>query len=170
MGRVRSSPASTTFWRMLNATVTHWIGRLKNVPRVNQLHNKQMFFFSFLFDWGEGCVCVWIYCCRIMLANIILMIRHVHFLEFMNYNRLQQDHPCVINYIRRHYLKGPSPSDVPLNLDYPEVRDPSDGQPNTILDLLHNKVSHTNCSINYCYASVMFYKREQRQLCIGYFY
>lgn len=74
----------------------------------------------------------------------------MHVLEFMNYNRLQQDHPCVINYIRRHYLKGPPLSGVPLNLDYPEVRDPSDGQPNTILDLLRNQVGHTNCITYYC--------------------
>ncbi len=59
----------------------------------------------------------------------------------MNFNRLQQDHPCVINYIRRHYLKEPSPSGTPLNLDYPEVKDPSDGQPDTILHILKNKVS-----------------------------
>jgi hypothetical protein len=58
----------------------------------------------------------------------------------MNYNRLQQDHPCVINYIRRHYLKGPPPSASIKNLDYPEVEDPSDGQPETILKLLKNKV------------------------------
>jgi hypothetical protein len=59
----------------------------------------------------------------------------------MNENRLQQDHPCVINYIRRHYLKAPPLRDIPLQLDYPEVEDPSDGQPKKILKLFENKVS-----------------------------
>ncbi len=62
----------------------------------------------------------------------------------MNYNRLQQDHPCVINYIRSHYLKKPSPPNTPLKLDYPDVKDPSDGQPQTIMSLLKNKV----CSLS----------------------
>ncbi len=61
----------------------------------------------------------------------------------MNYNRLQQDHPCVINYIRRHYLKVPPPTSVSMNLDYPEVIDPSDGQPETVLKLLRNKVIYS---------------------------
>jgi hypothetical protein len=59
----------------------------------------------------------------------------------MNHNRLQQDHPCVISYIRRHYLNVPPSTDIPLQLDYPEVEDPSDGQSNKILKLLNNKVS-----------------------------
>ncbi len=54
----------------------------------------------------------------------------------MNFNRLQLDHPCVINYIRSHYLNKPSPPNTPLKLDYPEVADPSEGQPKTILSLL----------------------------------
>jgi hypothetical protein len=59
----------------------------------------------------------------------------------MNRNRLQQDHPCVINYIRRHYLNAPPSHDISLLLDYPEVEDPSDGQPEKILKILKNKVS-----------------------------
>lgn len=58
----------------------------------------------------------------------------------MNSNRLQQDHPCVINYIQRHFLNGMPEEKIPLMLDYPEVNDPSDGQPIKILDLLNNKV------------------------------
>ena len=67
----------------------------------------------------------------------------------MNYNRLQQDHPCVINYIRRHYLISPPPKGTIRMLDYPEVENPSDGQANRILKLLHNKVSNMkyNCPI-----------------------
>ena len=72
------------------------------------------------------------------------------FTEYMNSYRLQQDHPCVINYIRRHYLKSPSPRHVPLNLDYPKVLDQSEfEQPITILELLKNKVSsrHSSASL-----------------------
>ena len=60
----------------------------------------------------------------------------------MNNNRLQQDHPCVINNIRRHYLKHPPLFGTQRNLDYPEVKDPSDGQAGQILTLLRNQVSN----------------------------
>jgi len=58
----------------------------------------------------------------------------------MNYHRLQQDHPCVINYLRRHILKEPASPHVPLKLDYPEVNDPSMGQSKEILEILRRQV------------------------------
>ena len=61
----------------------------------------------------------------------------------MNANQLAQDHPCVINIIRRHYLVPPSPVDAPYNLknlnhtteDLSQI-----GAPSKILSLLKNKV------------------------------
>lgn len=58
----------------------------------------------------------------------------------MNFNRLPQDHPCVINYLRRHVLKAPASPHLPLKLDYPELNDPSMGQPNEILDIMRRQV------------------------------
>ena len=58
----------------------------------------------------------------------------------MNFNRLPQDHPCVINYLRRYVLKKPASPHLPLNLDYPEVSDPSMGQPREILDIMRRQV------------------------------
>ena len=58
----------------------------------------------------------------------------------MNLHRLQQDHPCVINYVRRNVLMPPAPPHIPLKLDYPEVSDPSMGQSKEILEILHHQV------------------------------
>jgi hypothetical protein len=41
--------------------------------------------------------------------------------EYANAHKLQQDHPCLLDIIRRQHLNKPSPSDVPLFLDYPNV-------------------------------------------------
>lgn len=60
--------------------------------------------------------------------------------EYMNFHRLQQDHPCVVNYLRRHLLKEPALPNLPFKLDYPEVSDPSMGQPNEILQILRHQV------------------------------
>ena len=57
----------------------------------------------------------------------------------MNILRLQQDHPCVIEIIRRTYLTLPSPREE-LNLNYPQVVDQSAGQSTVVLTLLKNKV------------------------------
>ena len=57
----------------------------------------------------------------------------------MNAHRLQQDHPCVIEIIRRKYLHHPSPPEA-LSLSHPEVVDPSAGQSATVLPYLKNKV------------------------------
>jgi hypothetical protein len=61
-------------------------------------------------------------------------------LEYINENKLPQDHPCVIETIRRHYLKAPSPPDVPLNLVSDSDEDRSPGQTGVILRLLKNQV------------------------------
>ena len=67
----------------------------------------------------------------------------------MNVNKLEQNHPCVIDTIRRHYLHKPSPNDVPYNLEEPEVGNlfytPDQSEDNSeaatyILNLLKNKV------------------------------
>jgi len=58
----------------------------------------------------------------------------------MNFHRLQQDHPCVIKYLRRYVLKQPALPHLPLKLDYPEVNDPSMGQPKEILEILRHQV------------------------------
>ena len=55
---------------------------------------------------------------------------------------MAQDHPCVIELIRRHFLDAPSPSDAPYRLENPKsiLTDLSHGQVPVVLDLLHNKV------------------------------
>ncbi len=62
----------------------------------------------------------------------------------MNSNRLAQDHPCVIDIIRRHYLNAPQPAHVPYNLtnngSTSDNYDPSAGQSSVILNLLKNLV------------------------------
>ena len=58
----------------------------------------------------------------------------------MNADRLQQDHPCVIETIRRRYLHPPADLDVPYNLVAPNKADPSVGQATSILNYLGNQV------------------------------
>lgn len=63
--------------------------------------------------------------------------------EYMNTNKLAQDHPCVIDMIRRHYLEEPSPPDVPYNLTDATAADSDHsqaGQVSTVLGYLKNKV------------------------------
>jgi hypothetical protein len=45
--------------------------------------------------------------------------------DYMNANKLPQDHPCVIENIRKHYLNKPPPSDAPLKLDSHDLKDRS---------------------------------------------
>ncbi|XP_046640360.1 protein Star-like [Daphnia pulicaria] len=59
--------------------------------------------------------------------------------EMANENRLQQDHPCVIELIRRLFLYLPSPKENSPNLNFPDVSDPSSGQSKVILNHLKNK-------------------------------
>ncbi|KAI9559236.1 hypothetical protein GHT06_016025 [Daphnia sinensis] len=62
-------------------------------------------------------------------------------IEYANANKLQQDHPCVIRLIRRHYLFKPAPRSVQYRLAHPEAMDPSDGQSRAILEILQNKTN-----------------------------
>ena len=64
----------------------------------------------------------------------------------MNANKLAQDHPCVIDTIRRLYLDEPSPIDVPYNLSDASAAqsDKSQaGQVSTVLGYLKNKVMNS---------------------------
>lgn len=62
----------------------------------------------------------------------------------MNELKMAQDHPCVVDIIRRQYLHPPAPANVAYNLSgngTNEINfDPSAGQSQIILDLLKNKV------------------------------
>ncbi|XP_057372271.1 protein Star-like [Daphnia carinata] len=60
-------------------------------------------------------------------------------LDYMNSQKLPQDHPCVIETIRQHYLNKPSPPSIPLKLDSDDDKDRSPGQTGVILRLLKNK-------------------------------
>ena len=48
------------------------------------------------------------------------------FIDFINANKLEQDHPCVLEMIRRHFLHEPSPPEIPYNLDNPAANLGSD--------------------------------------------
>ena len=68
----------------------------------------------------------------------------------MNDNKLAQDHPCVIDMIRRHFLHDPSPADVPYNMtsSTDPNGEPSMGQVPIILRLLNNQVYRLAVHIN----------------------
>ena len=61
-------------------------------------------------------------------------------LDYFNSKKLPQDHPCVIETIRKHYLNQPSSPEVPLKLDSNDDHDRSPGQTRVILRLLKNQV------------------------------
>ena len=69
------------------------------------------------------------------------------FKDHINKFRLQQDHPCVIELIRRHYLHSPSAASdaVAYHLDHPEIVDQSAIQTGVILRHLHNQVDIYLC-------------------------
>ncbi|KAK4010369.1 hypothetical protein OUZ56_019515 [Daphnia magna] len=62
-------------------------------------------------------------------------------LDYLNANKLPQDHPCVIETIKRHYLNKPSPPEVPLQLDSDDDKDRSPGQTGVIFRLLKNQTN-----------------------------
>ncbi|XP_057372972.1 protein Star-like [Daphnia carinata] len=62
-------------------------------------------------------------------------------LDYMNSKKLQQDHPCVIETIRQHYLNKPSPPNIQLKLDSDDDKDRSPGQTGIIFRLLKNKTN-----------------------------
>ena len=82
--------------------------------------------------------------CSVGSVNIyfdeVPMLFQMYFIEYANINRLPQNHPCVIDLIRRFYLYPPTPRDVPYQLDNPDVVDPSDGKSKAILRLLGHQV------------------------------
>lgn len=61
-------------------------------------------------------------------------------LEYANSHKLQQDHPCVIEIIRRDFLRQPFPANVSYQLHNMEVPDPSAGQAKGIMRILQNQV------------------------------
>jgi hypothetical protein len=64
----------------------------------------------------------------------------------MNALRLQQDHPCVIEMIRKHFLIPPSPPDVPYKLTFMGRNEwpyPTDGITARTLHRLNYKVFMT---------------------------
>jgi len=51
---------------------------------------------------------------------------------------MDQDDSCILNIIREKFLYPPSHK--PLNLENPEIENPSMGQAQSILTILNNKV------------------------------
>lgn len=75
---------------------------------------------------------------------------HIRLLDFMNEQKLAQDHPCVIQMLRQHFIRDPSPYKVPYNLTDPVRADanPSQAaQPEIVLSLLKNKVTNLHISM-----------------------
>ena len=62
----------------------------------------------------------------------------------MNSQRLQQNHPCVIDIIRRNYLYPPADHDVEYDLRFPEKIDPSMGQAALRRNHFNNQVKHSS--------------------------
>ncbi|XP_057380607.1 protein Star-like [Daphnia carinata] len=60
-------------------------------------------------------------------------------LDYINANKLEQDHPCVIEIIRQFFLNKPPPSNIPLKLDSNDTRNRSPGQTDVIMRLLKNQ-------------------------------
>lgn len=60
--------------------------------------------------------------------------------DYVNSHQLQQDHPCVIDIIRRKYLHSPSAVNGSVFVERTDVIDPSAGQSSIVLPHLNNKV------------------------------
>jgi hypothetical protein len=98
---------------------------------------------------------------------IIMSVIH-RIADYINTNKLAQDHPCVIETIRRHYLNKPSPPEMPLKLASDGNEDRSPGQTGVILRLLKNQVFF----LLFCLLLAIFYLSsfiysilDQRFLC-----
>lgn len=61
--------------------------------------------------------------------------------DYVNTHQLPQDHPCVLDIIRRQFLNKPASKNLPLNLQYPDNKEQSAGQVKAILRLLNNMVN-----------------------------
>ena len=55
-------------------------------------------------------------------------------IEYMNANKLEQDHPCVIQVIRRHFLRPPSSLQVPYSFAQTAEFDPNWDVKSKVLD------------------------------------
>lgn len=74
-----------------------------------------------------------------IISNVGLLHRNT---DYMNANKMEQDHPCVIETIRQFFLHKPPPSNVPLKLDSNDAGNRSPGQTAVIMRLLKNQVSN----------------------------
>lgn len=61
--------------------------------------------------------------------------------EYANTFELEQDHPCVIDLIRKKFLRPPARRNLPYQMSQPSLLDPSDGQSQAILRLLRNQTN-----------------------------
>jgi len=71
----------------------------------------------------------------------LYLIRFDFIADYINYHRLQQDHFCVIEIIRKNYLNQPAPETESLVLRNPQTVDASAGQAGAILRHLNNEAS-----------------------------
>jgi hypothetical protein len=74
----------------------------------------------------------------LLLAEKLIKNRNT---EYANTHRLQQDHPCVLDLIRKNYLKKPWGPEVPFDLHNPKTADPSAGQAKAIMRILRNQAN-----------------------------
>lgn len=117
--------------------------RVYNTTRFNLLEDADQEMSTFAVD---ECSQGWKITRKIILTiqDFVVVVGHKLksnlFVESMNFNRLQQDHPCVIEIIRRRYLHPPADPDVPYVLNAPNTTDPSAGQAKRILKYLGNQV------------------------------
>lgn len=59
--------------------------------------------------------------------------------DVINNVLLEQKHPCILEVIRNSFLVPPS--EESLNLEHPDIENPSMGQAQSVLKILNNKVS-----------------------------
>lgn len=110
--------------RQLKTFSTTWNCRRKKPLRSSAKYAILLF----AFDFPLKAETHFVYCIAGQLTNRF------------NVDGLQQDHPCVIDSIRRQFLHQLWLPDTPLNLDHLEVVDPSAVQSKIILPLLQNQV------------------------------
>lgn len=71
-----------------------------------------------------------------MLTKMVTWLHHVT--GAINSEVMEQDDPCILHLLRTSFLD--SPSKETLNLQHPEVENPSMGQSQSILEILKDKV------------------------------
>ena len=70
-----------------------------------------------------------------LLLSMFIILK----IDFMNENKLQQDHPCVVDIIRQLYLHPPAPVGKATRLSNADEIEPSTGQVPIILSHLNFK-------------------------------